>query len=43
VAARGHDTPPEVVAAADVIVDGPLGMSALLASIADELDRGAPP
>jgi trehalose 6-phosphate phosphatase len=42
VAARGHDTPPEVVAAADVIVDGPLGMSALLASIADELDRRAP-
>ena len=39
VAARGDDTPPEVVAAADVVVDGPLGMAALLASIADELER----
>jgi hypothetical protein len=31
-----------VVAAADLVVDGPLGMAALLASIADELDRRAP-
>jgi trehalose 6-phosphate phosphatase len=42
VAARGDDTPPEVEAAADVVVDGPRGMAALLASIADELDRRAP-
>ena len=42
VAARGDDTPPEVVAAADVVVDGPLGMAALLASIADELERATP-
>jgi trehalose 6-phosphate phosphatase len=42
VAARGGDTPPEVEAAADVVVEGPRGMAALLASIADELDRRAP-
>jgi trehalose 6-phosphate phosphatase len=42
VAARGHDTPPAVVAAADLVVDGPLGMATLLAAIADELDRRAP-
>ena len=42
VAARGDDTPPEVEAAADVVVDGPRGMATLLASIADELDRRAP-
>jgi trehalose 6-phosphate phosphatase len=42
VVARGHDTPPEVEAAADVVVDGPRGMAALLAAIADELDRRAP-
>lgn len=42
VAARGDDTPPEVAAAADVVVDGPLGMAALLASIADELERATP-
>jgi len=41
VVARGDDTPPEVEAAADVVVDGPRGMAALLASIANELDRGA--
>jgi trehalose 6-phosphate phosphatase len=39
VAARGPETPPEVEAAADLIVDGPRGVEALLASIADELDR----
>lgn len=42
VVARGDDTPPEVEAAADVVVDGPRGMAALLASIANELDRRAP-
>ena len=41
VVARGSDTPPEVEAAADVVVNGPRGMAALLASIADELDRRA--
>jgi trehalose 6-phosphate phosphatase len=39
VAARGPETPHEVAAAADLVVDGPPGMAALLASIADELDR----
>lgn len=42
VAARGDDTPPDVVAAADVVVDGPLGIAKLLASIADELERATP-
>jgi trehalose 6-phosphate phosphatase len=42
VVARGDDTPPDVEAAADVVVDGPSGISALLASIADELERRAP-
>ena len=42
VVARGDVTPPEVEAAADVVVDGPVGMAALLASIAVELDRRAP-
>ncbi len=42
VAARGDDTPPDVVAAADVVVNGPLGMAVLLASIADELERATP-
>ena len=41
--ARGDDTPPEVQAAADAVVDGPSGMAALLASIADELDRRPAP
>ena len=41
VVARGKETPPEVEAAADLVVDGPLGVAALLASIADELDREA--
>jgi trehalose 6-phosphate phosphatase len=39
VAARGPETPHEVEAAADLVVDGPRGMAALLGSIADELDR----
>jgi trehalose 6-phosphate phosphatase len=43
VAARGPDTPPEVAAAADLVVDGPMGMAAFLAQIADELDRRAQP
>jgi trehalose 6-phosphate phosphatase len=43
VAARGPETPPEVEAAADVVVDGPRGIAALLVSIADELERGATP
>jgi trehalose 6-phosphate phosphatase len=42
VAARGRETPHEVEAAADLTVDGPSGMAALLASIADELGRRAP-
>jgi trehalose 6-phosphate phosphatase len=41
VAARGDDTPSEVEAAADLVLDGPLGIAALLASIADELERRA--
>jgi trehalose 6-phosphate phosphatase len=42
VVAHGEDTPPEVEAAADVVVDGSRGIATLLASIADELDRRAP-
>jgi trehalose 6-phosphate phosphatase len=42
VVARGVDTPQEVEAAGDVVVDGPRGMAALLATIADELDLRAP-
>lgn len=42
VVAHGDDTPPEVDAAADVVVNGPSGMAVLLTSIADELDRRAP-
>ena len=42
VAARGLETPREVDAAADLVVDGPRGVEALLAAIADELDRRAP-
>lgn len=41
VVARGEGTPPEVIAAADVVVDGPDGMAGLVSSIADELDRRA--
>jgi len=42
VVARGDDTPPAVEAAADVVVEGPGGIAALLASLADELDRRPP-
>ena len=42
VVARGRETLPQVEAAADLVVDGPLGVAALLGSIADELDREAP-
>ncbi|MGH2679342.1 MAG: trehalose-phosphatase [Actinomycetota bacterium] len=38
-AARGPETPAAVQAAADVVLDGPHGVVALLASIADELER----
>jgi trehalose 6-phosphate phosphatase len=41
VVARGPETPPEVEAAADLVVDGPGEVAVLLVSIADELDRGA--
>ncbi len=41
VVARGKEAPPEVEAAADLVVDGPPGVAALLGSLADELDRGA--
>jgi trehalose 6-phosphate phosphatase len=39
VVTRGPETPSDVEAAADLVVDGPSGMAALLASIADELER----
>jgi trehalose 6-phosphate phosphatase len=39
VVARGLETPTEVEAAADLVVDGPEGIASLLASIADELGR----
>ena len=42
VVARARETPPQVEAAADLIVDGPPGIAALLGSIADELDRRKP-
>jgi trehalose 6-phosphate phosphatase len=42
VVARGEGMPPELEAAADVVVDGPRGIAALLGSIADALDRRAP-
>ena len=41
VVARGKETPTEVEAAADLVVDGPPGVAALLGSIADELDGEA--
>ena len=40
VVARAEETPLEVEAAADVIVEGTRGVAALLGSIADELERG---
>jgi trehalose 6-phosphate phosphatase len=42
VAAGGRETPAEVLAAADLVLEGPSGVAALLASIADELERPAP-
>ena len=38
VVARGPETPAEVEAMADLVVEGPSGVAALLASIADELE-----
>jgi trehalose 6-phosphate phosphatase len=38
VAASGPETPAEVLAAADLRVEGPAGIAALLGSIADELE-----
>ena len=40
--AGGRETPAEVLAAADLVVEGPSGVAALLASIADELERPTP-
>lgn len=43
VASRGPGAPPEVEAAADLVVDGPTGIASLLAAIADRLEqRGSP-
>jgi trehalose 6-phosphate phosphatase len=42
VASRGPGAPPEVEAAADLVVDGPTGIAALLAAIADRLEEPAP-
>jgi trehalose 6-phosphate phosphatase len=42
VAAGGRETPAEVLAAADLLVEGPSGVASLLASIADELERVLP-
>jgi trehalose 6-phosphate phosphatase len=42
IAAGGRETPAEVLAAADLVLEGPSGVAALLASIADELERPAP-
>lgn len=39
IAAGGRETPAEVLAAADLVLGGPSGVAALLASIADELER----
>jgi trehalose 6-phosphate phosphatase len=41
VAASGRETPAEVVAAADLAVDGPAGVASLLGSIGDALERSA--
>jgi trehalose 6-phosphate phosphatase len=38
VASRGPELPTEVEAAADLVVDGPEGIAALLAEIADRLE-----
>jgi trehalose 6-phosphate phosphatase len=42
IAAGGRETPVEVLAAADLVLDGPSGVAVLLASIADELEGSAP-
>jgi trehalose 6-phosphate phosphatase len=42
VASRGPGAPPEVEAAADLVVDGPPGIASLLAAIADRLEEPAP-
>jgi trehalose 6-phosphate phosphatase len=39
VVARGPETPADVEASADLVVEGPAGVAALLASIAEELER----
>ena len=41
-AAGGRETLAEVLAAADLVVEGPSGVAAMLASIADELERQDP-
>ena len=43
IAAGGRETPAEVLAAADLILEGPSGVAALLGSIADELERPPSP
>jgi len=43
IAAGGREAPAEVLAAADLVLEGPSGVAALLASIADELERPAGP
>jgi trehalose 6-phosphate phosphatase len=42
IAAGGRETPAEVLAAVDLVLEGPSGVAALLTSIADELERSAP-
>ena len=43
VASRGPGAPPEVEAAADLVVDGPTGIASLLSAIANRLEqRGSP-
>jgi trehalose 6-phosphate phosphatase len=42
IAAGGRETPAEVLAAADLVLDGPSGVAMLLASIADELEHPVP-
>jgi trehalose 6-phosphate phosphatase len=42
IAAGGRETPAEVLAVADLVLEGPSGVAALLASIADELERPVP-
>jgi trehalose 6-phosphate phosphatase len=39
IAAGGRETPADVLAAVDLVIEGPSGVAALLASIADELER----